>query len=98
MLECVQHSPFFSISLSSIHCLLITDTYTLQARKTHPVLQRCAHNWATAALVRRYIKNRRKHVSKAKALAAARPPIQSIEDFNMISDEEEGNEHDDEVE
>ena len=49
------------------------------------MLRRCEHNWATAALVRRYMKNRRKNIAKARkdALAGAHYTIPDIDDEDM---------------
>ena len=35
-----------------------------QARKAHPVLRRYVNNWATAAIARQYMQNKRKHAYK----------------------------------
>ncbi|KAJ2985602.1 hypothetical protein NUW54_g10099 [Trametes sanguinea] len=34
------------------------------ARKAHPVLRRYVNNWATAAIARQYMQNKRKHAYK----------------------------------
>ncbi len=35
-----------------------------QARTAHPVLRRYTNNWATAAIARQYMSNKRKHAYK----------------------------------
>ncbi|KIJ63921.1 hypothetical protein HYDPIDRAFT_29266 [Hydnomerulius pinastri MD-312] len=69
------------------------------ARHSHPELERFQNDWATAALVRQYLQNKRKQENKKrKAEAEPRNRGNKRSRFDDYDDDEEDNEDEDEEE
>jgi hypothetical protein len=58
----------------------------------HPYLARFENDWATAEIVKQYIRNRRKHVTKQSKEQAESNPRKKVPHIDELDEEEDANE------